>query len=308
MPKVTVAIPTYNRKKYLAECLDSILNQTFQDFNICVFDNCSDNYDIEYFLDEYKDRRIKLEKSAKNTGNYNRIYKYDFDTEYTVIFHDDDVMHPKMLEREMELMEKEKDLIYVGTNLNFISSHNKMTNFEQLPVICDKVIVDSPAQLVRMLLNDFDLAYDSVMYRTKHMEDISPYCDDFYKWNDRPYLIELTKKGRVGIILEKLVNYRLHPQQDSKADDSQKEVIKKSTINLFNNYKKNLGNKLNRKDARLFYKFTTTNIIQTAVSISNNLREYLKNIKYFRNKGFFRIRSLNPKAIIYGLRSIIKLS
>jgi len=75
MPKVTIAIPTYDRKEYLKECIKSILNQTFQDFEIIVFDNFS-NYNVEEFLKEFNDNRITLLRSDKNVGNVENLLRY----------------------------------------------------------------------------------------------------------------------------------------------------------------------------------------------------------------------------------------
>ena len=108
MHRISIAIPTYNRKDYLKKCIESILSQSFSDFKIYVFDNCSD-YNIEKFINDFSDTRIELIKSPQNLGNignFERIYNYDFPSEYLVIFHDDDTMHPKFLEINYNLLQK----------------------------------------------------------------------------------------------------------------------------------------------------------------------------------------------------------
>ena len=62
MPKVTIALPTYNGERYLKEQLDSILNQTYKDFNLIISDDCSTNKETIQILKEYekKDERIKV--------------------------------------------------------------------------------------------------------------------------------------------------------------------------------------------------------------------------------------------------------
>lgn len=108
MPKVSIAIPTYNRAEYLDECLRSIEKQSFQDFVVYIFDNCSE-YDLASLLKQYSHLKIILIGSDKNMGNhwnFQRIFGYDFPTEYVIIFHDDDTMHPGLLESEVVVMDK----------------------------------------------------------------------------------------------------------------------------------------------------------------------------------------------------------
>jgi len=159
MPKVIIAIPTYNRKEYLKECIESILNQTFQDFEIIVFDNFS-NYNVEEFLKKFNDNRITLLRSDKNVGNvenFARIFTYKFASEYLVVFHDDDVMHPLLLEKEVNILDKHKDMIFVATSLKFVKNHKKMFIFSGIKDGENFYICKKPADLIRLILKNFGL-------------------------------------------------------------------------------------------------------------------------------------------------------
>ena len=57
-PKVSIIITTYNREKYLSETIDSIISQTFIDYELIVVDNYS-NYDIQASINKYNDNRIR---------------------------------------------------------------------------------------------------------------------------------------------------------------------------------------------------------------------------------------------------------
>ncbi len=69
MPKVSVIIPVYNAQKYLERCLNSIVNQTLEDIEILLVDDCSTDKSVE-IVQRYskKDKRIKLIKSKENQG------------------------------------------------------------------------------------------------------------------------------------------------------------------------------------------------------------------------------------------------
>lgn len=67
MPKVSIIIPIYNVEKYLAKCLDSVLNQTYKNIEIICIDDCGKDNSIN-ILKQYKDNRIKIIKHEQNKG------------------------------------------------------------------------------------------------------------------------------------------------------------------------------------------------------------------------------------------------
>jgi glycosyltransferase involved in cell wall biosynthesis len=110
MPKISVIIPVYNVQKYLRQCLDSVLNQTFADFEIiCVNDGSTD--DSGKILLEYadKDNRIKIitqeNKGASEARNSGLKLAQG---EYIYFLDSDDFIHPQLLEICYTLAEKEQ--------------------------------------------------------------------------------------------------------------------------------------------------------------------------------------------------------
>lgn len=73
MPYYSIIIPTYNSEKTIKQCLDSILSQTFRDFEILIMDNLSNDNTIS-IITEYDDSRIKI-YSAKDNGVYDAMNK-----------------------------------------------------------------------------------------------------------------------------------------------------------------------------------------------------------------------------------------
>ena len=96
-PKVSVLIPLYNRKHYIAMCIDSALNQTFQDFEIIVRDNCSTDGSFDFVKERYSKQisegKIKLFQNDKNLGEFPNTNKLIATAEgkYFTILHSDDL-------------------------------------------------------------------------------------------------------------------------------------------------------------------------------------------------------------------------
>lgn len=300
MPKVTVAIPTYNRKEYLKETIDSILVQTFQDFSIVVFDNHSD-YDVQEFLNEFDDPRISTIISPVNLGTYNRIFEHPFDSEYVIIFHDDDVMHPELLEREVAALDARPELVWVGTDLQFIKDYSRMYNF--VDVKNRPVAVHDSAGIVRIILGGFNLCYGSVMYRADRLECMDPFTVRYGKWADRPHLITLAKKGKAGILDEQLVNYRLHPGQDSQAPAPESV---RYLINVLTCYKEGLNGLNNAADRRLFYSHVANTAIPAALASVHTVSEFKRSLEPYRRNGLLRFRYLGARGLFRIARTIAR--
>ncbi|HWP93500.1 MAG TPA: glycosyltransferase [Thermodesulfobacteriota bacterium] len=112
MPKVSVVIPTYNRAELLGSAINSVLSQTFQDFEIVVVDDASRDNTAEV-IRGFNDKRIKHvrhetnkgEAGARNTGVINS------DGSYVAFLDDDDEWLPEKLERQIEIFERDSDRI-----------------------------------------------------------------------------------------------------------------------------------------------------------------------------------------------------
>lgn len=306
MSQVTIAIPTYNRKEFLGQCLKSILNQTFQDFNVLIFDNHS-AYNVKDFLAEFKDKRLGLMESPVNVGgmgNFIRVCNYSYDSEYVIIFHDDDVMHPQMLEREVAVLRQNPRAAFVASNLNFIAQAEKMFEFRAVKESSSPIVCQTQADLVRLILRGFNLCFDSALYRRKAVKDIAPYSA-FGKWGDRPYLVDVMGQDTAVILNEPLVNYRLHAGQDSQSGQSLAEEIRYSK-KLFQFYASFLSSK--KQDQQLFASFTSNNILRFAAATARNISMLKFIINSFNEESrLFDLYSVTAKGYYYFAKFILRV-
>lgn len=147
MSKISVIIPVYNIEKYLPECLDSLLNQTFRDFEIiCVNDGSKD--DSLKILETYaqKDLRIKvITKENGGSGSARNRGLAEAQGEYIQFVDGDDYFEPQMLEKLYELAEKHNADIAVCSsrkvddNGNITESRNPNS-----PINLDKTPFNKP--------------------------------------------------------------------------------------------------------------------------------------------------------------------
>ena len=123
--KVAIKIPTYNSEKTIVATLKSLLSQTYSNFNIYIFDNCSTDNTIE-LIESFHDSKIAVIGSEWNHGyawNFNRCLSPSVE-ELMLFAHSDDVYHPRFLEFNLKVLSKNENAlifsnaIFFKTNLN----------------------------------------------------------------------------------------------------------------------------------------------------------------------------------------------
>ena len=134
MIKISVIVTTYNRPKLLKETLQSILNQTYVDFELIVVDNNS-NYDFFKLIESFNDNRI-IAYQNENDGviAVNRNFGIKKSKgQYIAFCDDDDTWTFDKLESQLKYLKNDKfDLVYSNTKLIFENGSIKFTNFTNI--------------------------------------------------------------------------------------------------------------------------------------------------------------------------------
>ena len=138
MALLAIALPVYNDEKHIARTLESVLAQTFQNFELHIYDNCSTDHTndiIRSYLQ--KDARIFLHKNTINVGmanNFNyclRTAKYK-NYKYVSIKSANDIIYPTYYEKCIAFLEKHSDFVLSYTEgTNIASGAQKMYSYEQ---------------------------------------------------------------------------------------------------------------------------------------------------------------------------------
>ncbi|MCX6701647.1 MAG: glycosyltransferase family 2 protein [Candidatus Zambryskibacteria bacterium] len=207
-PKITVFIPLYNNEKYIGKTIESILKQTYQDFEILIIDDKSTDKSVEIVM-SYNDPRIRLMHNDKNEGvvyTRNRGLE-ETHTDYIAILDSDDISLPTRLEEQIKFLETHHDFALVGTWTEIIDSMGNKTG-----VVWKNDI--SPEMIPMILLFQNCFSQSSVMIRMKAVEQNryrSPDTDEDYDlW------IQISKKWKMWNIPKILTQYRTHQTNISK--------------------------------------------------------------------------------------------
>ncbi|MGV0939089.1 glycosyltransferase family 2 protein [Empedobacter sp. ULE_I140] len=126
---LTIAIPFYNAEKYLAQAIDSVINQSFQEWNLLLIDDGSNDQSLNIAKEyEKKDDRIKVYSDGLNKNLGYRLNQIPslVSTKYLARMDADDIMHPLRLQKQIEALEKHPEIDVLGTNAYSIDENNNV--------------------------------------------------------------------------------------------------------------------------------------------------------------------------------------
>lgn len=126
--QVSVCMPMYNASKYLRECIDSVLAQTFKDFEFLIVDDGSDDDSVE-IVKSYHDDRIRLiENTHDYIGSLNMLLD-EARGKYIARMDADDVMMPERLQVQLEYMESHENIDILATSAILLDTEELMCDY-----------------------------------------------------------------------------------------------------------------------------------------------------------------------------------
>lgn len=232
--KVTIALITYNRPKYLSKAINAILNQTYTNFEFLILDNGSTE-ETKQVISQFKDRRIKY---LRNDINQREFYNKAFEIalgEYLLITHDDDIMLPELLRMEVEAMDNYPNSVIISCNAQSIDEDDNITNQNLLNLKFIKIF-QKYEYILNFIRNKKGIICPTALMRKSYFLTqkikfdiaVGPGADN-YLW----IICNLNKS--LIIIPEILYKYRIHNKQDSIVNELQmNSMLNESLIKLFN--------------------------------------------------------------------------
>lgn len=258
MKRLAVLLPTYNAASYIRDSIDSILNQTFEDFHLYIYDDSSSD-DTEKIVAGYDDRRIFYRKNQENLGIAktlnigldNLLPQY----KYVARMDADDWCYPQRFEMQLKMFEQDADLIMCGTQGYWLTDLNK------LPLVKWKYPIKYNALKLSLLFSG-SFGHSSVIFNSEFLikndiryDDSIETCEDWELWTR---ILEL---GKAKNLPEFLMKYRILPLSNHR-NPKKKELHLKERSSIIVKQWKNFGFKVNDIDLFFFY-FNKQKIIES---------------------------------------------
>jgi glycosyltransferase EpsE len=245
MPLISVIMSVYNDEKYVPKAVESILNQTFTDFEFIITDDCSKDNSLK-ILREYaeKDDRIVLIENKENlklTKNLNNMLK-TAKGDLIARMDSDDVSFPERFEKQIEIFRKDPDVDFVFTGTMLMDNEGNE--------ICESWRPESVSKILeRMKINSY-IPHPTIMAKKRFFSEAGYYTEHKgYGQEDRELWEKFMGLGvKFFYLNEVLLYYRLNPAGVTFQIRNYGEIYNYKKINIC------IDNHAKMKALRLFMK------------------------------------------------------
>ena len=235
-PKVSILLNCYNGEKFLKSAIDSALEQTFGDWELIFFNNCSTDSSKKIFF-SYKDNRFKyFERKSKTDLVHARNEAINHaSSNWIAILDSDDFWKKEKLEKQISALEKMQalDAKVVFSNSTIIS--NEKTIYKKQNLVSGKAYED-------LLSFNLQIPWSSVLFEKDTFYKLGSFDTKYPSAHDLDYLLRCSKEHNFIHVDENLVTIRYH-------QDSQTTFNINAKGKYFNEIIKILGSKDESKHA-----------------------------------------------------------
>jgi glycosyltransferase involved in cell wall biosynthesis len=224
MPKVSVVLSSYNHAKYVAETIESVLSQTYQDFEFIITDDGSSDETVEV-IKKFADPRIKLFCFSNNQGAcvaMNNCIK-EAKCEYIAVINSDDAWMPDKLEKQVNFLDRHPENGAVFGYAQFIDDEGNDLGYAHH---YNRLFIQPNRTRFEWLRHFFEsgncLCHPSVLIRKQCYNEVGFYDERFAQLPDFDFWIRLCMKYDIFIMPENLVKFRLCQSQGNASGNTPK--------------------------------------------------------------------------------------
>ncbi|MBD2431629.1 glycosyltransferase [Fischerella sp. FACHB-380] len=224
-PKISILLPVFNGQRYIRECINSILNQSFTNFELLISNDCSTD-DSHNIIQEFSDPRITYLSNQKNQGlfkNLNLILKLA-NAPIIRFICQDDILFSDCLENEILFFENHPEI-----DISFCKSHiidrNGMTlsqgALKDLPDVIDSHLSMQLFYYYGCIPGNLS----TVCIRRKCIDEVGLFNESLYVSGDYEMWVRICQTKKLGVIHKHLLKVRSHNKQLSRTSESGVRVI-----------------------------------------------------------------------------------
>jgi glycosyltransferase involved in cell wall biosynthesis len=204
-PKISVVMPVFNGETYVEKAIDSVLSQTFGEFEFIIVDDGSKDK-TPTLLKQYarRDDRIKIYTHEKNRGIVDSLNRglIKSQTRYIARMDADDICALTRLEEQYDYLEKHREDVLVGTQAKLMDAEDHITGETHFPA--------GDTEIRKELFHGRNVIFHSTVLFRNDFEFL--YRHYAYPAEDYDLWLRLLEKGKVHLLDKRLMYYRLNPE------------------------------------------------------------------------------------------------
>jgi glycosyltransferase involved in cell wall biosynthesis len=252
-PAVAVNIPCYRQLDHLRRCMQSVLTQTLQDFEVTLLDDgAADEY--RDYVAALGDPRVRYQRNPVRLGAMRNMFAAITAGRgrYTIAFHEDDLLGSSYLDTACRLLDADPSCGFVAAEMR---AFDEEPTVEQLARPVDPSTIErypDGAAFVRALLRGVNPMFGSVVYRRAAADGVVAQHDDYATLIDRPFLLTILDNWSAAVVRDGAVWYRAHGEGDQR----HLAMTPQHILRLLARYRAALPAAWSDADRRLFYDFS----------------------------------------------------
>ena len=219
MSKISICVPTFNRVNLLPFAIESVLQQTYQNWELIICDDGSSDGTPE-LISCYLDNRMKYIRHSHNVGKSNNM-RFGFEAatgEFFIKFDDDDRLTPEFLDRTVKILEQDSSIDFVGTDHWIIDSQNvrdrAKTQENSRNWGRDNLKPGVVENLLEVVFVHQSFQIGATLFRRHILQEIGFMQPNWQNCEDNDLFVRLALAGKRAYYLpELLMEYRVHPGQ-----------------------------------------------------------------------------------------------
>lgn len=217
---VSVVMPAYNAEKYIGKAIESIMNQTYTDFELLIIEDASTDRTLE-IIKKYNDSRIRLLKNPVNRGIAfsTNVGLRESKGTYIALLDDDDIAAKERLELQVQHMETHSDIDILGGRSVTIDANERYIRIENEPR-------NNPKYLKALLLfKRVDFRNGTTMIRKSFLRKHGLYYQEgCLGMQDYRFFIDSSKVGNISSINKILLYSRVHESSETVRAKREKRI------------------------------------------------------------------------------------
>lgn len=262
MPKVSVVMPLYNAEKYVRKSIESILNQSFKDFELILIDDGSTDNTV-YRASEINDKRIRVYHNSCNKGiAYSRNRGLETcKGDYVALMDDDDIAPLYRLQKEVSFLDENSDIDVVGGRYCIIDKNDNIKKYWDEPLI-------NPYYVKANLMFYDCIANGSTMFRKQFIEQHQiRYQDNCLGMEDYFFWINCSLHGKIANMRDVLLYWRENEYNETSRVMQEKEAERKALFGQMQKFAlRENGFVLTEQEQLLFSEMFPENLAKKIIS------------------------------------------
>lgn len=227
--KISVLIPSYNHSKYLHKTIESVLQQSYPNFELLIYDDCSTD-DSKKVINSFKDERIKACFYYKNVGtvrNLNRLIA-DATGDYIAILGSDDIWKPEKLEKQLSFLQSNPQIAACFTWAEVIDNNGDICSDSDVAKQVFNVSFENQGEWIKAFYDSGNhICHSSVLIRKTIQDELGAYNIAYRQLHDFDFWTRLILKHPIHILKEELVLYRRDiNNKSSVSSNEQKNIVR----------------------------------------------------------------------------------